>query len=162
MSATLTEYEQSILDNVERTGCHVTVVFDPEDNDPGFAYSVGFSDTVGQPEVIVFGLPTEMMGFMINETLRKCRSGMHMADGAVVEGLLKGHVCVTRTVAPENIDRDHFNSAMWYQRRSGAQMSEAFQIVWPGARDGLFPWDEGCSESVREAQPALYKRRLNS
>ncbi|HMI20176.1 MAG TPA: DUF4262 domain-containing protein [Sphingomonas sp.] len=161
--ASLTAYEQSILDNIERTGCHITMVFDPEGQDPNFAYSVGFPDTVGQPEVIVFGLSNDMMGFMVNETLRLCRDGLRLADGTSIDGLLQGHLCVARKVAAENIDRDHFNSAMWYQRRrSGIEMSEAFQIVWPGARDGLFPWDAGCADSVREAQPPLYERRLNS
>jgi len=160
-SAPLSAYEQSILDNVERTGCHITLVFDPEH--PNFAYSVGFPDTVGQPEVIVFGLSNEIMGFMINETLRRCRAGLALADGVRVEGLLEGHICIVRAIGAENIDRDHFNSAMWYQRRrSGTEMAEAFQIVWPGASDGLFPWDAGCADIVREAQPALYERRLNS
>jgi len=163
MNAVLTDYEQSILDNVDRNGCHITMVFDPEKQQPNFAYSVGFPETVGQPEVIVFGLSQEMMGFMINQTLRRCRAGMRLAEGVEIDGLLQGHVCVAREVSPENIEREFFNSAMWFQRhRSGTDMAEAYQIVWPGAVDGLFPWEDGCAEIVREIQPALYERRLNS
>jgi hypothetical protein len=77
--------------------------------------------------------------------------------------LLVGHRCVVRLVAPENLILEYFNSAQWHCRRqSGAEMTAAFQIVWPGAQDRLFPWDEGSSDIVRDLQPALYGRRLNS
>lgn len=158
----MTPYEQDIIRNVEHAGCHITMVFDPDSAEPSFAYSVGFPDSVSQPEIIVFGLPNNVMSFMINEMLRICRRGFQMRDGALVDGLLEGHTCVTRAVAPANIDRGHFNSAMWYRRQKGAELTEAFQIVWPGALDGLFPWDLGCAAVVRKAQPALYSSKLNA
>ena len=153
-----TEYEQQILENVATYGCHVTMVFDPDGDEPGFAYSAGFAETVDQPEVIVFGLPNETMHFMVNETLRQCRDGFRLKDWVEIDGLLEGHRCIARAVNPSFIIGDYFNSAMWLRRRlTGEQMTEAMQIVWPGAVDGLFPWDSGSSDIVREYQPALYE-----
>ena len=149
-------FERDIIKNVREHGCHINFIFDPEQDRPSFAYSVGFHETLGQPEVIVFGLSQEVMGFMINETYRQCRDGLVLEDELELNGLLKGFPCVALAVAPENIQREYFNSAMWFRRvTTGEEMDAAFQIIWPGAEDGLFPWDEGCSDIVRFLQPPL-------
>lgn len=152
-----TRYEREILQNVEEHGCHITLVFDPDGNDPSYAYSAGFPKTVGQPDLIVFGLPNEVMQFMINETLDQCREGLQLKDWTRIEGLLEGHHCIARAVTPHHIVRDYFNSAMWLRDRLGGEMNEAIQIVWPGSVNGLFPWDSGCADEVRACQPALYE-----
>lgn len=155
--------EKQLLKAVERIGFRVTAVGASRKGDPAFAYSTGFPDTLGQPEVIVFGLPVEGMAAMIGELFDQCRAGLRLADGMEVTGLLGGHACVMRAVKPENITGEYFHFAMWYrQRQSGLAMTEAFQIVWPGAKSGLFPWDPGCSDEVRLLQPALYDSGANA
>jgi len=161
--AELNPFEQKILKNVSDHGCHINFVFDPEGDKPSFAYSVGFEETVGQPEVIVFGLPNEIMQSMINITMSLCREGLVLQDMTQIDGLLEGFACFARDVIPEQIVPDYFNSAIWYHRaRTGEPLSRAVQIVWPGAVDGLFPWDEGCDASVRDWQPAMWMRNMNS
>lgn len=151
------EYERKIIANGREHGCHITCVFDPDSDTPAFAYSVGFPETVGQPEVIIFGLSMDIMQFMINETLRKCREGFRLEDGIEFDGLLEGHVCIPCAIPATNISREYFNSAMWFrQLTTGEEMTEAFQIVWPGAEDGLFPWDEKSSDAVRAMQICLF------
>ena len=148
--------EQKIIANVREHGCHINYVFDPDGDMPGFAYSVGFQETLGQPEVIVFGLPADVMRFMINETMRQCRAGLRLDHGVELQGLLDGHSCVVCEVSPENIKPDFFNSAMWFRRHvTGEEMEAAFQIIWPGVDDGLYPWDDDCEDIVRNLQPCL-------
>ncbi|MEP2103471.1 MAG: DUF4262 domain-containing protein [Parasphingorhabdus sp.] len=158
----LNEFEQRLLENVDQHGCQVNWVFDENGEDPDFAYSVGFRKTASQPEVIVFGLKRELMLYMVNETLRQCREeGLKLSEGIVVSDLIEGFDCIARRVHPSQIDEGYFNSSMWFHEREfGSELSEAFQIVWPGALEGLYPWDEGCSEETIEAQPALYEPRL--
>lgn len=152
-------YERELLKIIKQIGFRVICVHDDKGGSPSFAYSVGFPDLIGQPEVIVFGLPFEIMGHMIGTLSDQCRAGLHMEDGMAVEGLLEGHVCIPRAVKPEHIVTDYFNSAMWYQQRqTGTDMAAAFQIVWPSAKTGLFPWDAGCADEVRALQPALYEQ----
>jgi hypothetical protein len=151
-----TDFEREIVANVREHGCHINYIFDPNEDTPAFAYSVGFPETIDQPEIIVFGLPMDMMKFIINETMRKCREGLRLEDGLEIPGLLAGHVCMALEIPCANITREYFNSAMWFRRHvAGEEMDAAFQIVWPGAQDGLFPWDDGCSEIVRWSQPPL-------
>lgn len=156
-----TDYERRIVAHVEEHGCHITYVFANEDEDfVPFSYSVGFCKTVGQGEVISFGLPMEVMKFMINGVLRQCREGLILQDGVLISGLLEGFEVVARRVLPEHIECEYFNSAMWFHRGEfGTELEAAYQLVWPGARDGLFPWEVGCAESVIQMQPPLYELR---
>jgi len=52
----LTEYEQDIVDNVEEHGWQATYVFDPDGDEPTFAYSIGFPKTLNCPDFIIIGL----------------------------------------------------------------------------------------------------------
>ena len=159
--ANLDQFEQKILANVAEFGCHVTTVFDPQGDDPSFTYSAGFAHTLDQGEVIVFGLSHDLMHFIVNETMRQCRNGLQLEDWGAISGLVEGFDLVARSIPPSKLDREHFNSAMWLHRREfGIELTRAFQLVWPGAADGLFPWNKDSSESVREWQPALYERGI--
>lgn len=154
--------DREIIDHVAKSGCFIQYVFDAEGVEPGFGYSVGFTTTVRQPEVIVLGLPFDVVCFMINETLAQCRRGLRLNDWGEVDGLLEGHRCILRSVRPEAIEPEFFSSAMWYhQREFGSSLDAAFQIVWPGTINGLFPWDKGCSPDVIEAQPRFYSQRFH-
>ena len=161
--ADLSDYELTILANVEEFGCSTASVFDPDGDDPAFTYSIGLTKTVGQPEVIVFGLPLETMQFMVNETMRQCQKGNDLGDFTQLSGLLEGFDIIARTIPPHRIDREFFNSAMWFHEREyGRDLDRAVQLVWPSSATGLFPWDPDCHESVIAHQPALYELRLNS
>ncbi len=154
----LSEFEQRIVANVKKHGCQVNHVFDPDQVTENFSYSIGFRKTVRQPEVIVFGLPKGLMHSMINEVLSQCFNGLNMADGMVVSNLIEGFDCVVKNVLDSNITHEHFGSAIWFDKHvGGGGVIDAFQIVWPGANDGLFPWEEGAAEDVIHAQPALYE-----
>lgn len=154
----LTEFEQRIVENVEQFGCHVMHVFDPDGVEENFSYSIGFPVSVSQPDVIAFGLPRKLMHSMINEIHRQCRDGSAMRDGLRVSDLIEGFECELRSVRSEHIVAEYFGSAMWYCRtQTKHPMENAFQIVWPGAVSGLFPWEEGVSQDVIDTQPALYE-----
>ncbi len=155
----LNKHERAILKNVKQHGCHVWLVFDPEGVESNFAYSVGFTQTVGHSEVIIFGLSDELMHTMINETMSLLRNGLRMHDGMRIDGLLEGHCVVARSISSQKAIDDHLVSAIWIWRRGHTgSMPTPFQLVWPGAVDGLFPWDEGCDASVIDLQPALYEQ----
>ncbi len=158
----LSESEQRLIDNVEQHGCSINFIFDAKGIEPDFAYSVGFRKTAHQPEVIIFGLKREVMLSMINETLRQCQEdGLRLSEGVVISDLIEGFDCIARRVHPSQIDEGYFNSSMWFHKREfGSELSEVFQLVWPGAINGLYPWDEGCSNDVMEQQPALYEPKV--
>lgn len=147
-------YELRLLENVERHGWQCLSVGGSEDQPP-FSYSIGFWETLCTPELIVFGLDPDLSYQMLSLMFEELRGGATLADGARWP-LLAGHDCVSRRVEPSRITRDHFNSALWYrEHRSGDRGLEAFQLFWPEAQSGLFPWEKGCGEAVRALQPRL-------
>ncbi|MDC7694430.1 DUF4262 domain-containing protein [Asticcacaulis sp. DXS10W] len=153
----VTDYERKILRNVNEHGWFCVSVFDPEDESATFSYSVGFTETLGCPEFIIFGLNSGLMHSMLWEVFRQIRGGKMPADNEKWSNVLTGYECVSRTVHPTNIIRDYLNSAMWFWGDPNERGPlPAFQLVWPGVETRLFPWDKGCSEIVRKAQPPLY------
>ena len=163
MTGKLDPADQKVLDDVRDHRCHVMNVFDPDGVLPDFSYSTGFPVSVAQPEVIVFGLPHELRHSMVNEVGRQYAEGLVASDGLRVSGLLEGFDCVLRRITDTTSIDEHFGWASWYHRsQRGVELTEAYQIVWPGAQQGLYPWDEGCASEVIARQPALYKPRLNS
>ena len=51
--------DRRVARDIERYGCHVISVFDPDGRLPSFSYSIGIQDSSGAPDVIVFGLRPE-------------------------------------------------------------------------------------------------------
>jgi hypothetical protein len=153
----LTEYEQSIVNNVARYGWQCTSVFDPDGGLPSFSYSIGLWETLCAPELIVFGLDTRLMQEMLWRMYDQLKEGAQLADHARWSGLIEGFDCISRPVHQSQVKTDYFNSALWYRKqRTGDSAISAFQIFWPGAVDGLFPWEKGAADIVRDLQPTLY------
>ncbi|MBX9886291.1 MAG: DUF4262 domain-containing protein [Novosphingobium sp.] len=156
----VTDYEREIIANVEKHGCHVNWVFDEQDGDPAFAYSIGFTKTVGGPEVILFGLPQETCGQAINYLLVLRAGGLALVEGARISGIFGDYDCIVRMVHESWLIQSYFASALWYHRTQMEQpLTEVAMLVWPDA-DHVFPWEEGCADWVRADQPELYLPRL--
>ena len=153
----LSAYERSLIDHVAKDGWYCLSVVGEEVGDT-FTYSVGFGNTLGSPECIIFGLPAKTSHSMLWEVFRQIRAGAVLSDGAKWSNLICGFDCVSKPVHPSQITKDHFNSALWFWRHTKVSETDlkAYQIFWPGSEDGLFPWDTGVAQIVRDYQPALY------
>lgn len=156
--AQYTDYEKKLLALVDEHGWQYTHVFDPEGESPNFGYSVGFASTLNSPEFIIFGLPRKLMNNMLWEIYRQIENGAVPADGMRWSGLLEGFDCISRAATHEDLYSDYVVSADWlWKTRGNEGHPQVFQMVWPGARQGLFPWEDGCSQEVIDAQPSLWK-----
>jgi len=153
----LDDHEQRIVDDVEEYGWFCSGVFDPEQKEPDFSYSVGFTKTLNAPEFIVFGLPLKLMHSMLWEVFRQIKDGKVPEDNQRWSKLIEGFDCISRPVHPTNIVREYLNSAMWFWGNPAEHgQLKAFQLVWPSSKTGLFPWDADCAQEVRDRQPPLY------
>ncbi|MEO0551171.1 MAG: DUF4262 domain-containing protein [Pseudomonadota bacterium] len=154
----ITDYEANIIKNVEEHGWQCSHIFDPDQEKPSFSYSVGFTKTVNCPEFIVFGLSNDLMNSMLWQVFRDIKDGIEPQDGMIWSHLLEGFDCIIKKVHAENIEMNYLNSAKWYWNHhlGNSDPVSAFQIVWPGAVSGEFPWDEGCDQFIIDSQPPLY------
>ncbi|WP_170575151.1 DUF4262 domain-containing protein [Ruegeria atlantica] len=152
-----TDYEQKLFAIVKEHGWQLTYVFDPEGIAPDFGYSVGFSESIAAPEFIIFGLPRDFVSSMLWEVYRQIIAGAVPVDGMRWHGLLEGFDCISRKAVREDLFAEYVVSAQWFWQETGRSGNpEVFQIVWPGAQQGLFPWEQGCDQSVIAAQPPLW------
>lgn len=154
------DWQQMVRDNVTEHGWFCQSVFDPEGRQPNFAYSVGFTKSLSAPEFIIFGLSRELMHAMLWEVFHQIRAGKEVSHGQEWDGLLGGDFrCFGFRCTHKNLFEKYALSSLWYWNDQGFEGDpEVYQIVWPGAQQGLFPWDADCDPYVISQQPALYIR----
>ena len=142
--------EQRILDDIEQYGCHVTSVFDPDQGEPSFSYSVGLTKSLGVPEVIVVGVRPELGHALVNLYMDRARGGEVFQPGIPYLGFLSGFPVYFRLVLEAHRE-SYMLSATWFH---GGTDYLAYQIVYP-TTDGVWPWDAAASDWFRANQPML-------
>ena len=151
------EHEQNMLADIEEHGFQSKGVFDPDGNDPNFCYSIGFTKTLEAPEFIVFGLDLELMHNMLWEVFRQVQAGAKPEHGMRWADVLEGFDCISLKADHPELLTEYSTSANWFWKD---QVNEGhppiYQLVWPGAQQGLFPWEEDCDPYVIEMQPKLW------
>jgi hypothetical protein len=145
----LTEHERDVLRKLETSGWLVNKIAEDEEG-PGFAYSFGLYERYRHPEIIIFGLPPDIMHRLINDIGKQVASGKGYSDGDETRDLLEDYACVFRRVNPLRY-KETLTWATWFYESS---YFPALQLFWPD-KAGQFPWDPGCSESCRRRQPDM-------
>ncbi len=155
------KWQRTVRENIEKHGWFGQQVFDPDGKNPNFAYSVGFTKTLAAPEFIIFGLRRELMHNMIWEVFHQIKAGQKVGHGQKWNDLLGGDfACYSFKCTHADLFEEYAASSKWFWNDQGhTGEPEVYQIVWPGAKDGLFPWDEGCDPYVISQQPMLFTRQ---
>jgi hypothetical protein len=129
---------------------------------PTWAYTIGFDETLDQPEIIVFDAPRRSASALFWRTFEALRSGSLVLEDGAARLDDAGQGAVWRKVHPSHIDCAEGWLAFAQHRRAKVTGKpfglEAFQYVLPD-QDGRMPWDAGYDESLRPLQPALYLPR---
>ena len=155
----LDEHEQLVVDNIARFGWHGMAIH-AEGEASGFCYSIGLDEFAGAPELIIFGLEHDAMHSMMWEIARQFQAGRLIVSDMVFNDLIPGRPCIVRPVH-QSWFAEYFGFACWYYYyREKFDRLQAFQVFWPGERDGLFPWQQGCAAEVMAAQPLLYNAMI--
>ncbi len=146
-------YEQGILDDVTEHGWSGLII-EPEDDAPGFEYSIGFETSQDHPEVILFGLPDDVMHEILWNVYHDVVDGRRFEVEGLYEELVEGVPCYFKPVHVSQ-HPDYLGYGMWHRHHLGkADTLRAVQCFWPDG-DGRFPWEDGCEPAVIDAQPDL-------
>jgi hypothetical protein len=147
--------ETVINENVSKYGWHAALI-QASENEPSFAYSIGFFKTYQQPEVIVFGLPHDLMHGMLCDYEKMLKSGSPPVPGERISSMLEGYDCIFKL-----IDKSHYRSylgyGLWFNQ--GDQFP-VLQCFWPD-KQGFFPWEALCQTGIKKAQPLLFLPKPN-
>jgi hypothetical protein len=148
----LTALDQKVIDAVRDVGWFCLSVGGDE-HTPCFSYTIGLWESYGTPELIIFGLPPNVVRGMFHNAIEEIRGGKVEFDRARWNTLLDGYSCESRPFHLAHHE-GHLNFANWYRGYRGEEGPvEAYQIFWPGVHDRLLPWEDGSHESVGAAQP---------
>jgi hypothetical protein len=142
--------ERKVLTDVQEHGWHVMMVVEDEDDETGFAFTIGLPVTFGHPELLVVGLSLGEMPLLLNTLGEQVRAGRRFTAGEQVPDILEGADVAFREVARDWY-REYLGYARWYHQ--GPDF-ETLQVVYPDA-EGRFPWQRGVSEDFRQQQPVL-------
>ncbi len=149
-SAWLDQEDRRVTDCIRTYGCYIQVVY-AEDDDPGFAYTVGLFG-IGHPELLVFGLDMESISFVLNGLFAQICNGGDLMPGEFVR-VPGGDTALFVEVLP-NPGEIMYSANRHYQRPAEASVP-AYQLTWE--MDGLFPWDPGYPDTaVRQPRPGEF------
>jgi hypothetical protein len=148
--------DQKLLKDVAEYGWHVIKIIDQPDT-PGWAYSVGLFQNFKHPEIIVFGLNSDLMHSIINTIGDRVRSGSTFEIDNKYPDLIDTYLCTFKGVAPLWHD---FFLAFASEFYNGADYLVR-QCFWPDF-DSRFPWESNFSEDLISAQPLLFNDELSS
>ena len=141
--------EKKVLKDVAEEGVHVVHV--PADGgDSGFSFTIGLWYHFEQPEVIVFGLPDEVAGELLNAITDAADEGKRFQHGEAHKGLFAGYEVRFLDVPDDQLSK-YLGTAQWAYDGGGFR---CVQLVWPD-KDQRWPWQEGVREGFRESQPVL-------
>lgn len=149
------EGEAKLLADIAEHGWHVIVVRG-DDSGPSFAYSVGMTETLQHPEIIMFGLPGDLMCALINDLGAMIRKSGRLSIGEPVNEIIRDESCVLHTVA-DGSRKELLRYACWHY---GEDKFRSVQCFWP-SKEGTLPWESGAADAFRELQPDLRNHSTN-
>jgi hypothetical protein len=141
-------WDFQVAGHIDQSGWHVTGVL-PDDEMPGWAYSVGLWHSYRHPEIAIFGLPPNRYGF-VNVIGDAIRDGRRLEPGQPIEGVVAGYGLQVRRVQEKWSEM--FAQGQSFYRSPGLNV---LQLVWPDP-EGKFPWEAGFAERFQDLQPMLW------
>lgn len=141
--------EKSFTSNVRQHGWTATHVFEDSEG-AGFSYTTGFWHKFHQPELVIFGLPSDISHEILWGFYRDIEGGKELVVDTPMSGILEGYDVILKLVLKEHFS-DHLGWSRWFY---GGDHFEAYQIIFPD-KLGHFPWDSEASPEFRSFQPNL-------
>ncbi|WP_111672321.1 DUF4262 domain-containing protein [Algoriphagus litoralis] len=144
------ESKQAILENIERYGCHLALL-EADSYLPAFVYSIGLFKKFGHPELICFGLKTDVMASILNIACDLIKSGETLTTNRLYSEFLEGY-----QIQFIPVDKDFYPNYVGY---GGWFYGNTFdfpllQLVWPDKQQ-RFPWDQDFNSNWKFSQPLL-------
>jgi len=148
--------DKRVADNIREYGCHVISVFDPEEKQAPFSYSVGIQEMTGAPEAIVIGVRSTLGHSMINEYNKQVRAGAKFQRGVLYSGFLEGFSIYIEPAKPSRLVEYTLGCNRFYKGKPYATV----QLIYP-TTSGVWPWQASASEWFTSNQPMLGRQRAN-
>lgn len=145
------EIERRVRADISVHGWHVAKI-EGDERVPPWAFTIGFADTFGHPEVLAAGMALEQLHALLNRIGDLLRAGNRFAPDERVHDILERFPCAFKTVHA-HWHQPFAGNAAWHHREGRLALLQCF---WPDA-EGRFPWEEGFPDDLKPLQPLLYE-----
>jgi len=143
----LDDAERAFVASIREHGWFRTNVF-ADDDGPGFSYTTGFWVTLGMPELIMFGLKSEIAHDVFWDVFRDLQAGKTLPSRSRTGDVFGNHDAFLFPV-----NRDLYAEFLgWSRWFYGDDDFPCLQLVWPDRR-GIFPWERGFDTTMAHLQP---------
>lgn len=152
----MTEYSEHNCRNDEQTKSYIekfglsVIIVEATDYLPSFAYSIGLWQKFKHPELICFGLQTQMLHAIINDVAELVKKGEFIQTLKTYDVVFENAKATFLSVDARNLS-DYFGAAIDYYN---SKDFPAMQLVWADRND-KFPWETGFEEDWLYKQPLL-------
>ncbi len=142
---------QKVFNDVITYGWHLMGVFaSVEEKKPGFTYSIGLWHNHSHPELIVFGLPYEVAGVILNDLGDRIAKGEKLEINQNYWEVVRDYPVQFGETSNE-IAKEYLVYADWFYSR---KPFPSLQLIWTD-KQSRFPWEPEFDEKYSIAQPLL-------
>ena len=141
--------EQKVIDDIAAYGWHCMNIMADGDQPP-FSFTIGLFQSYGHPELIIFGLRSEIAHQILAIAADAAKAGTPFDLSKSSDEFVEGYSCCFAQV-PFSQYYEHVGYARWYYNGNSFPL---YQIVWP-SRDGIYPWHPAADQEFRAIQPIL-------
>ena len=128
----------------------VVVVPGDAPGDPTHGHTIGLCEHHAHPELLLVGLPGELVGEFLTHAVAVIAAGRRLEHGQLADGLFPSAPAALRRVGEQHY-QDYLTEAVTHH---GGTDFAALQLVFPD-RAGRFPWEPGADLRMRLVQPVL-------
>ena len=136
----VTEPNKKISANIQEYGWHCLHIFPTQESieHESFSYSIGFAETFGAPEVLIFGLSNEKSHALLNECAKLLRSGHVFQAGAPDDSVLAGGF----KVVFKSVQIKYFDEYLGLAVRYYSSKPFQAMVMFMPDKNNVFPWEQ--------------------
>jgi len=151
MDQDLATQNQRISDDVREYGWHCLHVFPTQDGQTNFSYSIGFGESYGAPEVLIFGLEREKAHALLNECAHLLKGGHTIHPNTEDANVLAGDYKVVFRPVRRDCFGEYLGTAIrYYQDKPFGAV-----VMFLPDRHHCFPWQPGYDDVPADESLAI-------
>lgn len=144
------ETKERIISNIQEYDCHLALI-EGDGYSPAFVFTIGLYEKFKHPEIMIFGMNTDVMGQLLNGIKNQVKKGTQYLSNKEYENILAGYN-VQFLEVKKDFYPDYLGYAGWYYNNTFD--FPVLQMIWPD-KEHKWPWENGFNEHWKFNQPLL-------
>jgi len=136
--------KKSLEENIKKFGWQCQYVFDPNSEREDFSYSIGFEESYGHPEIMIFGLKKETMHSVLSDIADEIKNGKVFEPNKKTLGVLSGDYEVIFKPLLDSYLSEYAGIASDYY----SSQFRVYIMLWPD-KNNVLPTDNNCELTVQ-------------